>query len=171
MPEQVQRFVRRRSAGIDDLAWGRVLDLGVAHDLRFPLSSEVVAAPAGWVDDPSLVGPVDLAVSVAALHRYADLRAAVDALRCLLSAGGHLVFVEPTRVPGLVDRIVAAAGVLSDLARRASPPDLLDALWAGGFTVTDVSHLSVPTVAWPYRHWVAGIARPARPRLVGGDAS
>ncbi len=120
--------------------------------MRRRLVSRAAAAPVsvraypGGVDDPFPEPPYDTEVCCGVLCTVPDLDRAVARLLSGLAPGGRLLFLEHVRSPGWRGRAQHAA---TPLWSRVVPGchldrDVLGALWAGGFVVTDGDRFRIP---------------------------
>ena len=115
-----------------------------------PSSFDAFPAPV-WEGEVVLCG---------ALCAVDDLDGAVASLR----GAERVVFLEHVGRHGLAGRAQAAAGaVLSRLPGGCrTDHDVPAALRRGGFVVTDLERLTMPTPFLAYRPWVRGVATPRR---------
>lgn len=189
LPEEAPTVARRRQRLISQ-AKGRVLEVGASggrnlpHYTRGDVEMVVVLAPKaarrGRLMERIASAPVrvevheaiaeevlfedgwfDTVVSTLALCSVADLNATVNALRRLLSPTGSLLLLEHVGASGLVGGFQKVATPLWSRAGGCRlDRDVLGALRAGGFSVTDVSRFNVIGGRFAPGTWVEATARP-----------
>lgn len=147
-PVAVRAEVDRRHAALAP-GGGRVLDLcdpAQRHVLEVALEEGVTS---------SARGRYDVICSPAALVRFADLAAAVEALAAMLAPQGEILAIEPIGRPGPGGLLAGSAGALLPAARGTHlGRDVPATIRSAGLTITDIERFSMPTPVWPLRPFV-----------------
>lgn len=165
LPPEAQLLVRSRRRHLVAGARGRVLDLGGADSHRALWGGRADVEVLAKATDHALAGvdgPFDTIVSVFQLASSPDLPDLLARLRQLLAQDGHLLFVEPGRLPrarGRVQRLVAPA--VGAVAGWRVDRDIPLELRRAGLSVTDVERHRVPTLQPWLRQVVEGRAHHA----------
>lgn len=124
---------------------------------------EDVAFDDGWFDT---------VVTTTALCCVPDLATTLAAARRMLDAEGSLLLLEHTRVGGVAGAVQrATAPVWHRAGGCRLDRDVLAAVRAAGFVVTDVDRFRPLPVPLSPVTWVEAVARPARPRPVAATAA
>jgi hypothetical protein len=138
-PAPVRAELERRHRRLTSLAQGRVLDLSTPAG-RARLGA-VLAGDQGDAGES-----LDAVVSVAGLVRFADLPAALAAVRSMLAPGGELLACEPTSRPGAAAMLVASAAVIVPASRGTHlERDVTAALRGAGLLCDTVERFDLPT--------------------------
>jgi hypothetical protein len=144
-------------------ARGAVLEIGAwAHDLDAYRDLDAVES-ATSVESLDLIpagARYDTVVSALALPSYADLPHAIETIRSHLGAVGHLLYLEPVGVPGMIGMVASLTSPLvGATAGLHLDRDVPSALRSCGLVITDNERFTMPTAVWSLRHWVDGRAR------------
>jgi SAM-dependent methyltransferase len=153
-PAAVRAELARRRARLDASLGGdeRVLDL---------TEWSALAAAVDAADGAPGDGRFDVVVSVAALVAVPDLPGVLRGVARLLAPTGRFLFVEPNARPGWTGVVASSTGApLRPLRGQHLGRDVPAALRAGGFVITDMERFTMPTMLWPLRSFVDGLARP-----------
>ena len=154
-PQALLDAVDERCRALASVASGRVFELpGAGADAALMAESQSGAR-------------YDTILSLMGTSQVADLAGFVAALDRILDDNGWILMVEPLRT-GTADR--GAGGWSNLFLRRKSAreglagTDIVSALRAGGFTVTDLDRFEAPTLKPPWRRCVELRARRQSPQ-------
>lgn len=175
----MQLLVRTRRRALARRARGRVLDLGGAdsHASLWDAHRDVDGvADVGAVLDPALASlrgqgeRFDTVFSVFRLATAIDLDETLRTVRDLLEPEGRLLFLEPTRLPGVAGRAQRAAAPATALtAGWRADRDVPAQLRASGLSVLDIERHRLRTMQWWVRSVVEGSAHLRRDLAAGAD--